>query len=234
VLAQAFKSASAGTAPGTGIRINHQYTLQITSASQNFLFPSTGNLIAASVDDPNNNTTGDIISSITTSPSNTFTKVAPGSTLPQLLYVCSASTAPTLSGTVTAGAPGNSTLIHFYDISGAASSCHDVDASTTGMMTIANQDVIDAPDITPTTANGLVLGVIGFGTGPTTGVVGASFVYGNTPYTGETDSGKLNNGDAWSHVFNSSASLQAFAYHVSNGGILSAWAALAVAFKAAP
>jgi hypothetical protein len=300
IIVVAFQSAAAGTAPPAGIRIVHEYHLEVNIAARIFAFPCTGNLLVLAVDDANNDTNGNIVTSVTSSPSNTWTKVAPLSNNPQLFYVANASTATTLTGTINNNTPAHTTMARLYDISGAATSPHDVDATANGTVAaattttqarvagdttvtiaaaagIANNDFLmweleivkvtagggtttltilraqrgttaashasgtnliqtnltSAPSITPTTANGLVFGIIAFGVGPIDGTVGAAFVCDNAPYQGETDAGKMNNGDAWSHTYNSAASAQSFGYQLKNGSSLTTWFALAVAFKAA-
>jgi hypothetical protein len=234
MVAVAFKSAPGGTAP-TGATINHQYTLRLANTSQPFAFPSDGNLLVVAFDDSNNNVSGNVVSSITTNPANSFSKVSPNSNTPQIFYVCSAATAVTLTGTISNGAPGNTALVRMYDVGGMAAACHDADSTTglQGTQGSSNADITDAPDLTPSAQPGIAFGVMNIGTGPSTGSIGAGFVFDNTHYTGETDSGYLNNGDSWSHVFYTSTSQVAFGYHMSNGAP-SAWNALAVAFKAAP
>lgn len=57
-------------------------------------------------------------------------------------------------------------------------------------------------------------------------------MFDNTPYSGETDSGKLNNGDGWQHVFYNAASPLTFTWTQANGS--SQLNTIAIAFKAGP
>ena len=84
--------------------------------------------------------------------------------------------------------------------------------------------------VTPTTEPGIAFAAQSTGLGPCT-AVGAGFIWDNTPYTGETDQGQLNNGDGWQHYFYSSTSPIDFSWTQSQNAYMMA---LAVTFKAAP
>jgi len=114
-----------------------------------------------------------------------------------------------------------------YDIVGAASSPEDVDSTGFGG---SGTNIVNAPNLTPTTEPGIAIAVENTGTGPST-AVGAGYIYDNTPYSSETDSSKLNNGDGWQHAFYTSVSQLAFSWTQANSG--SYMQAFAIAFKAA-
>ena len=231
IAAMAFKpSPGAGTNP-TGMYILHQQTARIAEgpASQVNYFVSSGNLLVASVDDGNTNSGGNIVTIDSCTPSNTWTKRTPaGGDMPQMFFVPSASTSTNMSCTVHSGQSGDTTLIVIYDIVGAASSPEDVDS--TGFSG-SGASIVDAPDLTPTTEPGIAFAVENTGDGPST-AVGAGYIYDNTPYAGETDSSKLNNGDGWQHASYTSASQLAFSWTQANSASYM-WA-FAIAFKAAP
>ncbi len=227
IAAMAFKSAAAGTNP-TGMYILHQQTIQInegTSSQMNY-FVSSGNLVIASVDDGNTNSGGNIITIDSCTPSNTWTKRSPsGPDAPQILFVPSASVSTNMHCTIHSGMPSDTTLVVIYDVAGAASSPEDVDSPYYS----SNGTTINGPTVTPTAQTGIAFAVEETGTGPST-KVGTGFIYDNTPYTGETDSSKLNNGDGWQHFYYNSTSPIAFSWTQANSS--STMAAFAVTFKA--
>jgi len=226
-IAMAFKAATAGTRP-TGMYILHQQTIQIdeSTSSQLNYFVSGGNLLVASVDDGNTNSGGNIVTIDSCSPSNTWTKRSPsGPDAPQILFVPSASTSTSMSCTIHSGMPSDTTLVVIYDVVGAASSPEDVDSQYYS----TNGTTVNGPTVTPTAEPGIAFAVEETGNGPST-KVGTGFVYDNTPYNGETDSSKLNNGDGWQHIFYTSTSPLAFSWTQANSS--STMAAFAITFKA--
>jgi len=229
IVAMAFKaSPGAGTNP-IGMYILHQQTVRINSgaSSQTNYFVSTGNLLVASVDDANTNSGGNIVTIDACTPSNTWTKRSPpGFFAPQMFFVPSATTSTSLHCTVHSGQPGDTTLIVIYDVVGAASSPEDVDSPYLS----SNGTFINGPSLTPTTQPGIAFAVENTGIGPST-AVSSGFIYDNTPYTGETDASKLNNGDGWQHIFYTSTSQKTFSWTQANSS--STMQAFAIAFKAA-
>lgn len=235
-VAQAFKSAAAGTAP-TGMYIAHECTFIINTATQTFDCPSSGNLLVGAVDDTAS-AGGDSVTIDTCTPSNgTWTKVNPLSTDPQMFHADNASTSSTLHCVAHAGTPSNSTLLTVWDVVGAATSPLDTSATcssgTSGQChneqtTSITSPWNDRPDITPSTQPGISFAVIQVGNGPITSV-GSGFLLKNTTYNGETDSGKLNNGDGWSFAFYSSTSQLAYSWNNTNS---STFSVVALAFQA--
>ena len=238
-VAVALKAATAGTAPGTGIRIVHEMTAnpwgpQGEALPWTFGFPTSGNLIVGLMDVVRSGSAN--VWSATSDGTNTWTHVALGATngdfVPQCWYAANATSSFTMKITLTvAGTPGPNIEWHFYDIAGAATSPFDVeaDAADTGAGVTGN--ITGAPSITPSTANGLVLACLVLGTGPTQTIQTTGGIFDNVPYTGESDGSTINNGDGWQHVFNTNTSAISFAWNLVN---TSSWGATAVAFKAAP
>lgn len=235
-VSQAFKSASAGTAP-TGMYRNHKSTIVINAASQVFDFVTSGNTFVGAVDDVNSNSGGDVVTIGSCTPTNTWTKVAPLTTDPQMFYVASATPSTTLHCTATAGASGNSTLLTLWDIVGGATSPQDSSATCSSgssgqchkeQGTSISSPWDDAPDITPSTASGISFAVIQIGNGPINATCG-SFNLENTSYNGETDASKLNNGDGWETFPYSSTAQQAYCWNAANS---STFSSVALAFKA--
>ncbi len=235
IVAMAFKAASAGTLP-TGMYILHQQKVFLNeqSSSQPNYFVSNGNLLVASVDVNNTNSGGgNVVTIDTCTPSNTWIKrvdSASGGYSPQIFFIPSVTASTNMHCTVHSGQPGDTTLMVIYDVVGAASSPEDTDA-TTGLTGPELATITDAPDLTPKAQPGIAFAAMNIGTGPATGTVGAGYIFDNTPYTGETDSGGLNNGDGWQHVFYTSTSNLAFGWTMNSSG--SWWQAFAVSFKAA-
>lgn len=196
----AFKAASAGTQP-TGMYILHEQHVQIGANGPNAFtthFVSSGNLLVASMDlGPGFST----MSIDTCSPTNTWTTKTEGTLFPYFFYLTStASLSPNLSCTVHSSNTGANGIMVIYDVVGAAPAPFDVLSSTQCQ---GNGGFVSCT-ITPTHGPGILFGAANDGTGPvttvgTSGTAGA--IFDNTPYTGETDLGQLNNGDAWQHLF---------------------------------
>jgi uncharacterized repeat protein (TIGR01451 family) len=231
IVAMAFKAAAAGTNP-TGMNIRHleKVVLNLGASSQSYYFVSSGNLIVATTDvggDSDSVTLG----GCTSGPASPWTKRVPttGNTSdePQIFFIPNAATSTNLECTATMSNSGNVGMLAIYDIAGAATSPEDVDSPG-----VANggTSLTDFPSVTPTTAPGIAFVALNTGIGPITAAPGGLF--DNTPYTGETDSGMLNNGDAWQHQFYASTSALNFAWTQANSGSYAQ--AFAVSFKSAP
>lgn len=222
VVAFAVKAATSGTAPPTsGIVINHILDLFIKDTAQKTGFPSSGNTIVLPSDSPNS-ATFNVITSVTSSPSNTFTKYANSSNDLQGFWVTSASTGATLTLTINNNTPGNNTMVHIIDLSGV--STHDTDAHNTCGSGCGNT-VTSAPSITAAVANEFIAGSIAIGLGPTTA---STQFFMNTPYSGETDAGHMNNGNGWAIDFPAASGSQSFGWTQTNS---STWEAIAMAFE---
>jgi len=200
ILGVAFKAATAGTNP-TGMYILHEQHTQSTSAGPlnlNTYFVSSGNLLVASYDLGNTFTNASID---TCSVPNTWVKKTEGTFWPEFFYIPSTGTFSTnLSCTVhLPGLSGNGIMV-IYDVVGAATQPFDVLSSGQSQ---GNGGFVTG-SVTPTNGPGILFAAANDGTGPVTGV-GVSGtptpIFDNTPYTGEQDTGQLNNGDAWQHLF---------------------------------
>jgi len=228
VVGAAFKaSVGAGTNP-SGMYILHQQHLQIGTGgtSQTSYFVSSGNLVVASIDVfPE----GDNITIDTCTPSNTWTKRVPaGSFMPQMFFIPSAASSTNLHCIVHSPSPTNNGIIVVYDVVGAAASPEDT--NSLGVFA-SGTNLTNLPDVTPTTAPGIAFAAENTGTGPST-AVGTGFLWDNTPYTGETDQGQLNNGDGWQHFFYTNTSQIPFSWTQADSS--STMQAFAIAFKAGP
>jgi len=228
IVAIAFKAATAGTNP-TGMNIRHIEKVVVMSGmnTQPYYFVSTGNLIVVSNDVGANNVTLDTCSP---GPASPWTVVVPTSGVTEfqgeVLFNPNAATSTNLKCTMHS-AGGNVAILAIYDIAGAATSPEDVVS-----IGVANggASLTDFPSVTPAIAPGIAFVPLNTGMGPITAAPGGLF--DNTPYVGETDSGMLNNGDAWQHQFYTSTSALNFAWTQANSGSYAQ--AFAVSFKSAP
>ncbi|HTQ58931.1 MAG TPA: hypothetical protein VMI32_01805 [Candidatus Solibacter sp.] len=200
IVGAAFKAATAGTNP-TGMYILHQQHIQIGDSGPTAFtdyFVSSGNLQVAATDLGPSYTTNSID---TCSPSNTWTAKTEGTFFPYFFYLTStASVSTQMSCTIHSSNTGANEIMVFYDVVGAAASPFDNLSSTQ----CQGSGGFVSCTITPANGPGIMFGATGDGTGPVTqvGVSGTTgALFDNTPYAGETDTGQLNNGDAWQHLF---------------------------------
>lgn len=240
----ALQRATAGTAPAaTGIRIISEQGEAFGTTTHTMQFPSSGNLVVG-VWSSGNVT----LSSISSSPANIWSAGITKSTAAcstagesgQIFYAAAASTgntmtvSPTYCGT---DAQGLNFLV-LFDVTGAATSPHDVDSSGTGTQnTVGN---LVATSIVPTTSNGLVFGAaVWFScttTGNTPGVyAGSALNSGNNNFcpTG-TNASTLNEDDGRALYYNPNTTSVSFSYaNTSNGTTgVGSWVAVNSAFKA--
>jgi hypothetical protein len=232
-IAVAFKAAVAGTAPSTkGIRVqNMQHTFHPWSGSSTVNLPSSGNLLVLSAPV---NTGQDEITGVTDSKGNAWTKVAGESPdSPQFWYAVNAT--PSNDLTISFDLANNTSIVVIaWDIIGAATAPFDKFSEATGAQILAGDDITGAPVITPTTANGLVIGLVNEYTGPPTSMIGAGYVADHIFYTGQTDASILDLGDGTAHIYNSDTSPLSFGWHQTTHPPTTGWFAIAVALKAAP
>ncbi len=244
-VAIAFKSAAAGTAPGPGIRIIREDFFSPQFQNSPFTFPCSGNLIVALTAEGSYNE--DALGGITDNFGNTWNKINPGTYSPYLFHADNATCSSALHGVVNISGSVEYDQIVFYDITGAATVPLDTAATcpspstsggvgtgsciNNGNTTIPNQDIVDAPDITPGTAHGLVLSALNDGIGPASSSI--NYTFDPVWYTSSTDQSWFNWGDGISHAYNPDTSPLNFGYHWANNGTLTTWNAMATAFKAA-
>jgi hypothetical protein len=232
-IAVAFKAAVAGTAPPTkGIRVqNMQHTFHPFAGSSTVNLPSSGNLLVLSAPV---NTGQDEITGVTDSKGNAWTKLAGESVnSPQFWYAVNAT--PSNDLTISFDLANNTSLVVIaWDIVGAATAPFDKFSEATGAQILAGDDITNAPVITPSTPNGLVIGLVNEFTGPPTSMIGAGYVADHIFYTGQTDASILDLGDGTAHIYNSDTSQLSFGWHQTDHPPTTGWFALAVALKAAP
>jgi hypothetical protein len=257
-LAIALKAASAGTAPGSGIRIVHvQHTLigALTTSGDAaplpLQFPSSGNLLVglfnycqiASVSDSAGNTWS--------CPGALLSEGVNGGQYAQIVYAANASTSPNLSSiklTLSNGSSGGETFQSFlvlYDVVGAATAPYDTGATANGQQT-ANGDLTTV-SITPSTSHGLVFGQVEVGFQTINGLVGPGYILDSVVNTQDDDNpggpgtqnSSLDEDNGYGHVYNENAKGLTFEWTYKHslsggGGEVGAeyWAAVAAAFKA--
>ncbi len=232
-IAIAFKAAAAGTAPAArGIRVqNMQHTFHPWPGSSTVSLPSAGNLLALTAPV---NTGQDAITTVTDSKGNTWTKLA-GESLesPQVWYAVNATPGSDLTISFDVD-NGTGIIVIAWDIAGASTAPLDNFTEATGAQASAGDDITSAPVITPTTADGLVIGLLNHYTGPPTSMIGTGYVADHIFYAGQTDASMMDMGDGTAHIYNIDTSPLTFDWHQTSHPPTSGWFAIAVAFKAAP
>jgi len=226
-LAIALKAATAGTPPAPGIRVTHVYHGYWLGSPAKLQFPSTGNLLvlATSFGTLNSN-----ISSIASTPGNTWTKVTippVDGTDPQMLYAANATTGPSLEFAINASAAFLQFVI--YDIAGAASSPFDGAAKASGNNP-SNATIFGAPQIS-TTAPGLILATLPMGHGPPINCIAPGCLFDGVTYPGEADGSTFESSDGYAHLYHSTGGQTSFDWQPASVELPSAWFALAAAFK---
>jgi hypothetical protein len=230
-IAIAFKAAAAGTAPAArGIRVqNMQHTFHPWAGSSTVNLPSSGNLLALTAPV---NTGQDAITNVTDNRGNKWTKLAGESpNSPQVWYAVNA--APGSDLTISFNVDnGTGITVIAWDITGAATAPLDKFTEATGAQANPGDDITNAPAITPTAANGLVIGLLNHYTGPPTSMIGVGYVEDHIFYTGQTDASMMDMGDGTAHIYNPDTNPLSFGWHQTNHPP-TAWFGIAVAFKAA-
>ncbi len=149
-------AATAGNVAGSGIRIVHMQGEWYDTTTHTAQFPSSGNLLVISL------TSKDVtISAVSDSNGNIWSVGAAATTatgqVSQILYAANAKSSPdlTISLTYSNSTSQGLNFVHFYDISGALASPHDVDDTRTGSQT--TNDNLTSGVITPNQTNSLTL-----------------------------------------------------------------------------
>jgi hypothetical protein len=237
-IALALKPASAGTAPPAGIRVvrvEHNAVPQYTSSPIHLQFPATGNLLVVSwIGAPGIDITG-----ITDGNGNAYTSTGAAygygvSGDNQIYYAAGATTSSAMTGptlATTGSQMGGSTAL-LFDIRGAASSPYD---SAAGRATTSgNQssgESVTGVTVSPTTANGLVITSIGIDSNTIVGVSPGNLL--STVPAPVSSPNPVDQNNGWALFYNSTAGPDTFVW-TSQGGAVDNWAAIGVAFTAAP
>ncbi len=230
-IAIALKSASGGTAPPAGIRVNtvfHGLITSTTGSPFSVQFPTTGNLIVAAwIGGPTVDVT-----SITDSNGNAYTvPAASANDLSGDVQICHADNATPSLGlelTVSFARTNSNSTLFLYDISGAAAAPLDVQAKATG--TQIGAGTFNGVTITPTTSNGVVISAIGVDVSSLNGMPGPAGGFFDTTLPNPIPStGAVDEDNGWGHYYNTSASPVTFSW--SQTLPVNEWASAAVAFK---
>lgn len=236
----ALKKATSGGGY-SGININSSTTIALESLTLNtspahtlaLKFPSSGNLLVLAFQLQNSAASEAPTAVTSTNPSCTWAggdHFDTGAGNDEIWYC--ANTTGTASTTVTITFPSGLTSITgstvvMYDISGAAASPYDSTAcaNTATCTTTSSQgaggDLTVTSIITPSTANGLVLGQL---------QVLSSNAYGATSPSGVLNASPDQN-NVWSLFYNPSSAAETYVFH-TNQVALSSWGMQAVAFEA--
>lgn len=246
----ALKSATAGTAPpANGIRVvriqwGSIYPLTL-AATIPFQFPCSGNLLACVTDTGDASATARPVSSITDSGSNTWVSAVSEpdpSSLPYteaIWYAGNATTAATLHGTITMPAVVLTSTYAFFDIAGAATSPLGNTGKANGNQT-TNGHLVTC-SVTPSQANGLVIGTYGVDFGTGLGICGSGFLFDSPTYpqlnnvTTGTPASPLAEDEGCAHIYNTGTSTLTFTYATTSDfqGGANTWSAACAEFKAA-
>jgi hypothetical protein len=233
----AFKGAAAGTAPPTtGIRVVNIYGEIFGNSTHTMYVPCSGNLLVGMWSSP-----AVTVSSVISSPSGTWFPGAigeypGGALLAQIFYGQGMNCSSTLTMTPTYSGPGCCGLdfLVIMDVAGASTSAHDVDVTKTGDQTSGS--TLSTGTLTPTTANGLVVGSTAWWGCTTTGAspgifAGVATNNGNSDSCAPTNTtaSTLNEDNGLALYYNPSTAPVSITY--SNTGPVSQWAAVTSAFK---
>lgn len=237
-----FKAASAGTAPTQSMRVVHlgHFSMPDSGTTQNIQMPSSGNLLVASF-----TAGGDSISSISTTPANTWTStgaMAGGPSLnasSQIFYAGNASTAPTMQVAITrAGTLSNDNVL-IYDVSGANTSPFDKDSG--GQSGTESSEVPSfttcSSCLTPSAAGELVIMNANQDWCTGTAVTAPSGALYDSAFTtmDSVDGAQpIDQNGEWAHLYSTNTSAITATWAMTCDEAEYGWAGRVAAFKAAP
>lgn len=228
-LAVALKTDMTQGSQASGIRVvGIQKTRMQNGTAIPKAFPCWGNLQLLVSSETNSQST---VTAIKDNVNGSWTLITTSG--PQIFYIANARGSSSNYVSVTSSA---SNFLHgvFYDIVGAAIAPYDTSIDASGGSVTGPANISDAPDITPTTYNGLILASLNLFTGPPdTASLPSGLTYDCAYYTGMTDLSTMDTGDGYAHYYNGASLAQAaFRWHLT-AVTTSAWSARAAAFKAA-
>lgn len=232
-IAVAYKAGSSGTLRTGGYIKSVFLTSGIQASGKAMVIPTSGNLIVVCTEFGN----GQInLSSVASSPSNTWTKATITATYPQVVYAANATPSGTMTITPTLTGSSYPFTLMIYDIVGAMTSPYD---STAGTQTaqVSNTGTQPAtlsnmPSITPSTASGVAIAIMANGAGPTTAVTAPSgAVLDSCWYDTETDSDGLTNADGFAHFYYSATTTLNFNWTNNSSSVPETSQSAAILFK---
>jgi hypothetical protein len=237
-VAIALRPASAGTPPPPGIRVirvQHNSIQPYASSPVRLQFPSTGNLLVLSwIGVP-----GHTLSGVTDGNNNAYVSTGPSfgyglSGENQIYYAASALTSTTLTGPnlSTAGTDISGSTAVLFDVRGAATAPYDKTAGrATASGTISTTGSVTAANLSPSTANGLVITSIGIDSNTIVGVSPGNLL--STVPAPVSSPNPVDQNNGWALFYNTNAGPISFVW-TPQGGPMEDWASIAVAFMAAP
>lgn len=233
-------SGGAGTALPAGIRVVGELNYEASEAAtqtiqMTYLFGNTiafGTLLTQS---------GSQFTGVSDTNSNAYT-IHQTADYPAWALSCNTTGGDSVLLTFTgmSTAPG---AMFFWDISGAkatsSTACYD---STAGYQTATGSqsgtsNITNAPSITPSTTNGLVLAIEQVGNGPTqllASPTGSSAFYDCTYFTGATDAEAFCFGGGYAHYYNATTSAINWAWQMNNSPGGTSYNTSSIALEAAP
>jgi len=231
----AMKAASAGNAPTASFRIVHllHENAPDTSSTQRIQFPASGNLEIVSSWNP----APSLISSVTSTPSNTWSSTGSGTQGSQIFYAAHPSVSSSMTLVLSAPVmtdPGNYFL---YDVVGAATSPFDVDSGEISGVTNSRPSTLAmcTSCLTPSLPNELIIfnqnqyactleGI----TAPSGGLLDSAVFLGDSldgPQWVDQNGG-------WGHYYDPNTSAVSVTWNVACGTLnLGSWAGRVAAFK---
>lgn len=237
--ALALKIASAGQAPGPGIRIVRilHATLTNPQGGDNvILFPCDGNLRVATMAAGNNLNQ---VNSVKDSNNSTGYAVRTNAAGESQVFD-SVNTAPNNANSLTQNLDPSETQysIHMLDIAGAATSPFMNASGFNGSAPASGTVFNDFPDHTPNAnVKGLSIIQTGMGTaGPEYGFASgapAGAIFDNVNYTNNSDSDRMDNADPFAHLYFATNTPQTWNWLLGAAGLGSTAFATAVSYKSA-
>jgi hypothetical protein len=242
-VAIALKSAPAGTAPATGIRIVH---VQSINAFRNnggttipLQFPCTGNLILVMW---SGFRTGVGSVDCTGVADGTNTYVATGAAhaneqagATRIYYASNATTSPDLALTLTLAAQQEHSNGTLYDVASAATTdtFDGADVVGDGVQSVTGN--LETISVTPESPHGLVVGIVAVDLHTISGAVGAGYWFDSMTYPGADGAKNFYEDQGSVHVYNVDTGLLVFVFSTQNNpGGVDDWTARAAAFKGVP
>jgi hypothetical protein len=242
----ALKAASAGNPPSRSFRIVHMLHAEMnysTAAPFPVEMPTSGNLFVISF-----SSDGNTISSITGTPSNTWSSTgAPTNpdnqeyyTDQQIYYAANASPSNTMTMTIGQAGPMTGTTYLIYDFTGAATSPFDVDSGGQegNQNTAVTQLTTCSNCLTPSSANELILGNFGQDWCTATGISSPNgALFDAATYTGNSVNGPqpVDQNNGWFHYYDpGTGAITATWSEVCGAYAQDGWSGRVAAFKGAP
>jgi hypothetical protein len=236
----AFKAASAGNAPTQSFRIVHMlHEQELSTSSSPFAveMPTSGNLVVISFISG-----GNVINSITSSPSNTWSSTGPNAgggsqAVSQIYYAANASTSNSMTFSIGQSGTLTGSTFMMYDFTGAATSPFDVDS---GGQTGDQKSTVSALTscsgcLTPSEANEVIVGNIGNAWCTAIGIdTPTAALFDVATYTGNSVNGpeSVDQNNGWFHYYDSGASAVTATWGYTCGSIAeNAWSGRLASFK---